>query len=178
MGTSGLLKAVKPFMKFVSFSHWRGMRVGMDASMIIHQLLGRFALEIMRDDWTGFADAVKKKRLKIITRHGCLLLLVFDGHRMPGKLANADRAMRRERSMKELNEQSEMVCALQEVLTRSPSTIPCLPNTPIGSRKRFSRAQKVQLISRSAARRCTRPRPLQPLSPSLSGSYHSITFDQ
>jgi putative transposase len=34
MGTSGLLKAVKPFMKFVSFSHWRGMRVGMDASMM------------------------------------------------------------------------------------------------------------------------------------------------
>ena len=122
MGTSGILKAVKPFMKFVSFSHWRGMRVGMDASMIIHQLLGRFALEIMRDDWTGFADAVKK-RLKIITRHGCLLLLVFDGHRMPGKLANADRAMRRERSMKELNEQSEMVCALQEVLTRVMQSI-------------------------------------------------------
>ncbi len=57
MGTSGLLKTVKPFVKFVSFSHWRGMRVGMDASMSIHQLLGRFALEIMRDDWTGFADA-------------------------------------------------------------------------------------------------------------------------
>ncbi len=54
MGTKGLLKVASSLFTHISLTVWAGMTVGIDASMVIHQLLTRHALSIMAGDWTDF----------------------------------------------------------------------------------------------------------------------------
>lgn len=115
MGTKGLLKVASSLFTHISLTMWAGMTVGIDASMVIHQLLTRYALSIMAGDWTDFLKAIVE-RIMIVKRARCVPLLVFDGRRVSAKVANASRAERRARSLEELNMQSEAVRCLQEML--------------------------------------------------------------
>lgn len=115
MGTQGLLKLVSPLLIYVNLTMWVGRRVGIDASMVIHQLLTRFALAIVKGDWAGFLKAVVD-RIMSLRRAGCVPLVVFDGRRVSAKVANASRAERRARSLEKLNQQCEAVRCLQGML--------------------------------------------------------------
>lgn len=115
MGTTGLLKLASSFFMVMNLSMWAKKRVGIDGSMVIHQLLTRYALSIINGFWTDFLAAVID-RLMVLRRAGCTVLVVFDGRRVSAKVANSTRAQRRAQSLEELNSQSEMVKCVQGML--------------------------------------------------------------
>jgi 5'-3' exonuclease len=96
--------------------------------MIIHQFLTRHSYEIVQGNWSGFLSSVSIL-LENIKRQGVHPHIVFDEHRVCGKLVNANREEKREEKLKEFHAHNEMVEAIQQQIARRNPDIDEAANT-------------------------------------------------
>ena len=85
MGISGLLPQLRPAMKAVTLSDFKGKRVAVDANVWIHRGTYACASELVLGLPTDAYVNYCRKLCVLMREHGVFPVLVFDGHSIPAK---------------------------------------------------------------------------------------------
>ena len=118
MGSQGLYKLLKAFLVYNGIGVFTGQVIGVDASMLIHILLLRHAIDILsKNEWSGFDDGARDY-IRYLKSRDITPIFVFDGRRVPQKCSNLSRAERRAQAQTEMEIENLMLEHLWDQLEK------------------------------------------------------------